>query len=752
MALQYVGGNTATKAGATSGNSTVSLTALTGGISSSAAAGDIVIAVFATGSTANRTLTITDGTNAYTLIDSELYSNGASYDTNLRVAYRRVTVAGGSVTFGPTGNAADAGAMAVHVWRGVDGNTQLDVAAVPATGIGTGRPNGAAITPVTSGAIVIVAAGAAAATGAVFVASGLSNFRTATSSDTNDAMVGIGSFAWTSGAYDPAQWTGGTTGTADSWAAITLAIRPASDPTGTLSATETGSDTFTATGEVIVKGTLSATETGVDTFASTGKVIVEGSLSATETGDDTFDAQGSVTGAIVGDLHAFESIDTFSSSGKVLVSGAMTAVEQNDTFASTGKVIISGTLSATETGADTLSASGKVLVQGSLDVHETGSDAFASTGKVIVKGSLAATETGSDTFDSQGSVTGAIVGDLHATETGSDTLASTGKVLVSGSLSATESAIDTFSATGKVYVTGSLDATEVGLDTFDAQGDTIGAIVGDLHGFETGSDTLASTGKVIVAGSASLVEVGNDTADILGVVTDPAITGSLAANETGADAFVSTGKVLVTGSFDASEFDDEFFAEGFVGLIEGAMAATEVGDDIFYAYQTARNIWDTEQGVAKGYAKFTPMQDAEPFIQEQKVESATATVQPITEAAVVVFGEKCNVSFNTVFEFKANGFAPVEIKSHMMVYERILPIATGVTPVFMFKTFSQTAFVTPISEAKPIITQETVASESGVSFPWGVRNPSDEEIITLILESRKRRHLTQNNIGGITRA
>ena len=53
MALQYVGGNTATKAGATSGNSTISLTALTGGLSASAAAGDLVIAVFATGSAAD---------------------------------------------------------------------------------------------------------------------------------------------------------------------------------------------------------------------------------------------------------------------------------------------------------------------------------------------------------------------------------------------------------------------------------------------------------------------------------------------------------------------------------------------------------------------------------------------------------------------------------------------------------------------------------------------------------------------------
>lgn len=231
MSLQYVGGNTATKAGATSGNSTISLTALTGGISSSAAAGDIVIAVFATGSTADRTLSITDGTTAYTLIATELYANGTTNDTNLRVAYKRLTAADASVTFGPTGNNADAGAMAVHVWRGADSINPLDVAATTATGTGTGRPNPAAITPTTTGTVIIIAGGASAATGAVFTASYLSNFRTVTSADTQDAMVGIGSIAWTSGTYDGAQWTGGTTNAADSWAAVTIALKDAVDQT-----------------------------------------------------------------------------------------------------------------------------------------------------------------------------------------------------------------------------------------------------------------------------------------------------------------------------------------------------------------------------------------------------------------------------------------------------------------------------------------------------------------------------------------
>lgn len=225
--MEYVGGSTATKAGSTSGTSTISLTSLTGGIASSAQAGDLVVAVFATGAAADRTLSITDGTNAYSLVGSELYRNGVSYDSNLRVAYKYLTGADASVTFGATGNNADAGAMAVHVWRGVDPDTPLDVAAVTASNTGSARPDCGSITPVTAGAIVICVGGGAAATGAAFTAAELSNFITTTSADTNDAMVGVGSYDWSSGAFDPVQWSGGSATSADSWTAITFALRPA---------------------------------------------------------------------------------------------------------------------------------------------------------------------------------------------------------------------------------------------------------------------------------------------------------------------------------------------------------------------------------------------------------------------------------------------------------------------------------------------------------------------------------------------
>lgn len=103
--------------------------------------------------------------------------------------------------------------------------------------------------------------------------------------------------------------------------------------TGSLVATETGSDTFTSSGKVIVKGSLSVSETGTDTLSATGKVIVQGSLSVVETGTDSFSA-----------------------SGKVIVQGSLQATEVGlDTAAFTGVVIsnsITGTMAANEEGLD----------------------------------------------------------------------------------------------------------------------------------------------------------------------------------------------------------------------------------------------------------------------------------------------------------------------------------------------------------------------------------------------------------------
>ena len=148
-------------------------------------------------------------------------------------------------------------------------------------------------------------------------------------------------------------------------------------------------------------GSLSATETGSDTFTSSGKVVVKGSLSVSEIGSDNFSASGLVKSISTGTLAATETgSDTFVSTGKVLVKGSLSAIEiGSDTLSATGKVLVKGSLGATEIGLDAFNASGKVYVQGSLQATEVGLDVAAFTGVVIsgnITGSMAANEEGFD--------------------------------------------------------------------------------------------------------------------------------------------------------------------------------------------------------------------------------------------------------------------------------------------------------------------------------------------------------------------
>lgn len=181
---------------------------------------------------------------------------------------------------------------------------------------------------------------------------------------------------WANGSTeDPGTFTRAS----EQWAAMTVAYYETGGgggSTGTLAATETGSDTFAATGTVLVQGPLAASETGSDTFAATGSVLVKGPLAASETGSDTFAANGSVR-----------------------VAGSLAASETgSDTFAASGALASQGSLAATETGSDTFAADGDIPVQGTLAATETGSDTFAAEGAQVIEGTMAATETGSDRF------------------------------------------------------------------------------------------------------------------------------------------------------------------------------------------------------------------------------------------------------------------------------------------------------------------------------------------------------------------
>src|ERR1044072_308627 len=120
MAIQYVGGQSGTFAG-TTGLQTITF-ALTGGLDTVPAGGDLVIVALAAGSTVDRSLTIKNvqfGIDYTPPSVGELYSD-ASFDCNALVGYRFMPdppETSFAFTNG-SGNTADAAGWTCHVFCG----------------------------------------------------------------------------------------------------------------------------------------------------------------------------------------------------------------------------------------------------------------------------------------------------------------------------------------------------------------------------------------------------------------------------------------------------------------------------------------------------------------------------------------------------------------------------------------------------------------------------------------------------------
>ncbi len=225
MAISYVGGKVLGFAGTTSVVN-VSLTDLTGGSDTAPSAGDFVVVYYGTGSsTTARAITVNSSYTNLTKIDAS-----DTYDANLVVGYKRMgSTPDTSVEVSGTLNALDAGGVVVHVFRGVDETTPLDVTSITATGTNSVLCNPGAITPSTAGAWIVAGGSGAHIAGTdTYSSSDLTSFRTVGSNDTYDVTVGAGlKTDWTSGPFDPAAFTwSDTSASTYSWAAYTLALRP----------------------------------------------------------------------------------------------------------------------------------------------------------------------------------------------------------------------------------------------------------------------------------------------------------------------------------------------------------------------------------------------------------------------------------------------------------------------------------------------------------------------------------------------
>lgn len=236
--------------------------------------------------------------------------------------------------------------------------------------------------------------------------------------------------------------------------------------TGSLNATEAGSDAAAFSAASTASGNLAATETGSDTAAIASQVTATGSLAATEVGSDTAAISGGNPAAI-------------------------------------------GSMAAQEVGSDTAAISGIAPATGTLTAQETGTDTASMAGASVVAGSLAATEVGSDSFFATSGAQQS-VGTLAVQEVGSDTASAAGAVTAQGAFAATESGGDSAIMTGEARVMGLFAAIETGQDVFSGTSIQLPARTGSMAATETGSDGAALTGQSLVMGLFTAQEVGSD--------------------------------------------------------------------------------------------------------------------------------------------------------------------------------------------------------------------------------------------------
>lgn len=222
--IEYVGGYVQGFVGSSS-NINISLTSLTGGLASAPAAGDFVLVYFGNGDGGLASLTI----STYSQI--ALLNASDTNDTNLVVGYKFMgATPDTTVTFtGGTASSENAGAVYISVWRNVDTTSPLDVTSTTATGSNSVLCNPPAITPVTAGSYIVSGGSGGHAAGTrTYSSSNLTDFLSAGANDVYDVTIGGGYNVWTSGSFDPAQFTFSTSdSTAYSWAAVTVALRPA---------------------------------------------------------------------------------------------------------------------------------------------------------------------------------------------------------------------------------------------------------------------------------------------------------------------------------------------------------------------------------------------------------------------------------------------------------------------------------------------------------------------------------------------
>jgi hypothetical protein len=379
VAIGFVGATTPLGAN-NGGNVTVGLTGL--GLQQ----GDLVICFVASSGTADQVMSTTS--SGWTK-RSDVYANG-TIDTNLAAFWKIMGASPDSsfVGVGPGGssNATIAGAIA---FDGIDPASPFIVADTTATGTATSVPNPPSLTTGDATAAVVAAGAGVAGTGAAFTSASLTGFVSANHAETNDCALGYG-YSLNKSGFDPAAFGGGNVNAANSWAAMTLGLKPLAATTHAGDAALSGAGTIAAVGRRTQPGAVGIS--GAGTLAASGAILKlasavlagTGTLAALGTSSlkGAFAANGSSTMAAV-PKSALKGVSALSGSGTVVAAAQVmrsgrASVSGTGTAAFAPAMALSGTCTLAGAGQFTSSAT----LSGSGTAHQ-GQASVSGTGLLV---------------------------------------------------------------------------------------------------------------------------------------------------------------------------------------------------------------------------------------------------------------------------------------------------------------------------------------------------------------------------------
>lgn len=579
----YVGGQVGGRAGSTS-TSSVNFV-LTGGIDTLPRAGDYVIIEVTVGSAGRNNPQAITTPAGYSAI-GQLNSASAAFDTSMNVSRKFM---GGtpdtSFTLPSTGNIQDAQRYLVQVWRNVDPTTPDDVTPVSATGAGvTSRPNPGSITPVTAGAVVVILGAGAAGTGANYTAPAnyTTDFLTGFTADTNDALIGGGYRTdWTSGAEDPAAFGGGSNTTSDSWAAYTLALRPAPALTPFDDARQARIDGLVSAQSEANGWNAERPNIPVTAVVRTSDTVCTITLPALSAYDIT--AQETVTDTIPGSILAGGNPIVATPTFTIDPSGGGGPAASGSGLASAASRVIASGFKSTS-GAGVARAATRTISTGAKGAVSFG--AVSSAERAIATGAKGA--SGAGIVSSASRVTG--IGASNPPVTGYGLSKSASRVVATGTKGASSAAASTAAskaittgikgAIGAAVIHDSTFALEAGIKSGFGAGVARAIVSATTTGAKAvaGGGTSSSAERVIAFGSSAAIIGGFGKASTASRVTAAGFKNTQGQARAGADARTIAIGVKTSGAPARAASSSRATAFGFKST-SGAARVSGCGSD-----------------------------------------------------------------------------------------------------------------------------------------------------------------------------